>query len=77
MRAYKVTAAEGETVLGFRFGSTQADAKAKRDELMEQFSIKKSAIETEEVEIPVAKAELLAFINELAAGQDAVEDADE
>lgn len=77
MRAYKVVAAEGDTTLGFRFGSTQADAKEKRDSLMEQFSIKKSAVLIEEVEIPVAKAELLAFINELAEGQDAVEEADE
>lgn len=77
MRAYKVVAAEGDVTLGFRFGSTQANAKEQRDELVTQFAIKKSAVTIEEVEIPVAKAELLAFINELAAGQDAVEDASE
>lgn len=77
MRAYKVTASDGETDLGFRFGTTQSDAKTKRDELMEQFDVKKSAVSIEEVEIPMAKAELLEFINELAAGQDAVEDANE
>ena len=73
MRAYQVTAKDGDTVLGTRYAGTQADARAKRDELMAQFDVKKSAVETEEVEVPVAKSELLEFINELASKADAVE----
>lgn len=74
MRAYEVKATDGEELLGRRFGATQADVRAKRDELMSQFNIKKSACTIEEVEIPVAKAELLDFINELAAVSDMVEE---
>ena len=77
MRAYQVTAKDGDVVLGTRYAVTAADAKAKRDELMAQFGIKKSAVETEAAEVPVAKTELLAFINELAAKGDAVEATDE
>lgn len=73
MRAYQVTAKDGDTVLGTRYAGTQADARTKRDELMAQFDVTKSAVETEEVEVPVAKAELLDFINELASKADAVE----
>jgi hypothetical protein len=67
MRAYKVEA-EGH---GFRFGSTQADARAKRDELVEKFEVKKSKVTIEEVEIPTGKADLLEFVNNLAEQQDA------
>jgi len=76
MRAYEVKAVEGDDdeLLGRRFGATQADARAKRDELMEKFGVKKSACTIEEVEIPMAKAELLEFINELASENDAVEE---
>lgn len=74
MRTYQVTAQEGETVLATRYGSTQADAREKRDALVEQFSIKKSQVTIEEVDVSLAKPELLAFINELAAKADAVEE---
>lgn len=77
MRAYQVTAVDGETTLATRYGSTQADARAKRDELVAQFNVKKSAVSIEEVEIPVAKGDLLDFINELSAKADAVEGEDE
>lgn len=74
MRAYEVQALDGDDLLGKRFGATQADARDKRDELVELFGIKKSACTIDEVEIPVAKAELLEFINELAAVSDMVEE---
>jgi hypothetical protein len=77
MRAYKVAAYENqgdkdkqENPLATRYGSTNADSKTKRDELMEQFSVKKGLVSIEEVEIPVAKAELLEFINTLSAAAD-------
>lgn len=73
MRAYKVTAKDGDTVLGTRYAGTQADARTKRDELMAQFDVKKRQVEMEEVEVPMAKAELLEFINLLASEVDAIE----
>ncbi len=73
MRAYQVTAKSGTAVLGTRYAGTQADARTKRDEMMAQFDLKKSEVETEEVEVPLAKAELLDFINALASKADATE----
>ena len=73
MRAYQVTAKDGDTVLGTRYAGTQADARTKRDELMAQFDVKKNQVTIDEVEVPVAKADLLEFINELASQADAVE----
>lgn len=74
MRAYKVTAADDEGVLATRYAGTNADARAARDELVEKFSIKKKDVTIEDAEIPVAKADLLAFINELLTEQDWVDD---
>jgi hypothetical protein len=73
MRAYQVTAKEGYEILGIRYGATQADARAKRDDLVGLFKVKKSMVAIEETEIPVAKAELLEFINQLVTGLDIVE----
>lgn len=77
MRAYKVSAVEDGEVIGFRYGTTQADAREKRDELVELFGVKKKDVTIEEEEIPVAKAELIEFINGLAALGDAVEEESE
>lgn len=74
MRAYKIFVKDGPTSLATRYGSTQADARTKRDALVEQFKVKKSEVEIQEVEISTAKDDLLAFINELAAKADAVEE---
>ena len=73
-RAYKVEAKDGDEVLAKRYGTTQADARTKRDELAATFSLKKSDVEITEVEIPYGKAELIGFINELAAEADAVQE---
>ncbi len=73
MRAYQITAKDGDTVLGTRYAGTQADARTKRDELVETFDVKKNQVTIDEVEVPVAKADLLEFINELASKADAVE----
>lgn len=74
MRAYKVTAKDGDTILGTRYAGTQAESREKRGALVEQFSVKKNQVEIEESEIPHGKAELLAFVNELAAKADLEED---
>ena len=70
MRCYKVSV-EVDTVLGEptvinRYAGTQALAKATRDDLVANYSCKKSDVEIEEVEIPLSKTELLAFVNSLA-----------
>lgn len=71
MRAYKVV---GHVPNGdipetthdrTRFAGTQADARNEKQALMNDYDLKRSAVEIKEVEIPTAKAELIEFINEL------------
>lgn len=70
MRVYLVKASTGAK----RYGGTQADAKGKRDGLMEQEGLKKSSVTIEEVEVPTAKPLLLDFINGLCEEQDKLRD---
>lgn len=65
MRCYQVTGPGAK-----RYAATNADARAKRDELVEQLGCKKKDVEIEQVEVPTAKAELLEFINGLCAELD-------
>ncbi len=65
MRCYQVTGPGAK-----RYAATNADARATRDELVEQLGCKKKDIEIEQVEVPTAKAELLEFINGLCAELD-------
>lgn len=66
MRCYLVTVpAVKDGKQPKRYAGTQADARKVREELVEEFDVKKSSITIEEVEVPTAKAELLAFINGL------------
>lgn len=74
MRAYKIVAVDGDTTLATRLAGTQADAKTTRDELMEQFDVKKNSVTIEEEEVPMDKPSLLAYINAILEGQDAVEE---
>jgi len=57
-----------------RYGSTNADAKDKRTELMAVLGVKKKDITIEQVEVPADKAGLLEFINGLCAESDAKTD---
>lgn len=60
MRVYQVTAS------GFtRYASTQADARATRDELAARTGAKPRDVKIQQTDIPTAKAELLEFVNEL------------
>lgn len=61
MRCYLVKTPTGIK----RYASTNADAKTQRDEFMADGGWKKSAIVIEQVDISLAKAELLEFINGL------------
>lgn len=64
MRAYLVSAQPQGSTVKFLIASTQADAKEKRDELVDDLGIKKKDVNIEEIEIPNSKQELLDFINE-------------
>jgi hypothetical protein len=68
MRCYLVTGPGTK-----RYASTNADAKTTRDELVEQLGAKKKDIEIKQVDVPVAKAELLEFINALCVETDVKE----
>ena len=65
MRCYQVTGPGAK-----RYAATNADARATRDELVEQLGCKKKDVEIEQVDVPTAKAELLEFINGLCAELD-------
>lgn len=65
MRCYLVTGPGAK-----RYASTNADARATRDELVLQLGCKKKDVEIEQTDIPTAKAELLEFVNGLCAGLD-------
>lgn len=60
MRCYLVTGPGAK-----RYSSTNADARATRDTLVEQLGCKKKDVEIEQTDIPTAKAELLEFVNGL------------
>lgn len=64
MRAYLVSAQPQGSIVKFLIASTQADAKEKRDELIDELDVKKKDCNIEEIEIPNSKQELLEFINE-------------
>jgi len=65
MRCYLVTGPGAK-----RYAATNADARTTRDALVEQLDCKKKDVEIEQTDIPVAKAELLEFINGLCAETD-------
>lgn len=71
MRVYQVSAEVDEVVVATRYGSTAADAKTKRDELVEALELKKSQVTIEQIEIPTHKADFLEWLNELVTGYDA------
>ena len=65
MRCYLVTGPGAK-----RYASTNADARATRDELVLQLGCKKKDVEIGQTDIPTAKAELLEFVNGLCAELD-------
>lgn len=67
MRAYLVSAQPQGSIVKFSIASTQADAKEKRDALIDELGVKKKDCNIEEIEIPNSKQELLEFINEQIA----------
>jgi len=63
MRCYTVTTRTSPPLK--RFAGTQADAKKTRDQLMVDADVKKKDVVIEETEVPVAKAALIQFLNDL------------
>jgi hypothetical protein len=71
MRCYQVTATNTKgQIVATRLASTNADARAVREDLMESFDLRKKDIEIENHEVPVAKPDLLSYINDLLAHND-------
>lgn len=74
MKAYKIEAKKGDVVFATRYAGTAALSKSTRDELVESFDLKKKDVSISDYEIPTSKAELLEFVNTLAAAADLQED---
>lgn len=65
MRCYLVTGPGAK-----RYAATSAEARATRDGLVDLLGCKKKDVEIEQTDVPVAKAQLLDFINGLCAELD-------
>lgn len=65
MRAYRIGAPSA-----FRFAGSQSDASKQKTELMETFSLKRTQVSVEEIEVPTDKVGLLEFLNKVAKSQD-------
>lgn len=70
MRCYLVTATDDGETVATRYASTAADSKTTRDDLIEKFGVAKKNVEIEQVEVPLDKAGLLEYLNELVAKND-------
>lgn len=78
MRCYLVTAkSNADDVLGRRIAATNADARAVREDLMETFDVKKKNVDIENHDVPVAKPELIAYLNDMLVAQDEAPDENE
>jgi hypothetical protein len=53
-----------ETKPEVRWAGTQADARAAKQQMMEDFGLKRSQVDVDEEDVPTDKAGLLAFLND-------------
>ena len=74
MRCFQVTVKDYDKVLATRLAPTNAIAKATREELMATFQVKKKDISIDQHEVPVAKPQLIEYINNLLAASDKAEE---
>jgi hypothetical protein len=74
MRCYKVIAKDGDEVLATRIAGTNALARETRDEMVATFEVKKKDVTIEEHEVPVAKDQLIEYLNEIFGAQDSTGD---
>lgn len=71
MRCYLVVAKNNDgNTIARRIASTNADARAVREDVMETFDLRKKDVEIEQHEVPVDKPGLIAYLNELLVEQD-------
>lgn len=70
MRCYKIKAVGKDGVVATRYAGTNADAKDTRDQLVQKTGLKKKDVSIDQDEVPMAKADLLDFINALLVKQD-------
>lgn len=68
MRCHVVRTTDNDGKLHQAFAGTNALAKSQRDQFVEELGVKKSEVETSQTDVPLAKAELLSFMNELLKG---------
>lgn len=75
MKAYKVVLEEDGAVLATRYAGSQAEVREHKGRLAKQFGIgpRSKGLTSEEVEVPTGKAELLEFVNAVAALADQLE----
>ncbi len=60
MRCYKVSS--GNTTI---IAATQGDARKVREQVAEKEGVNKKVVDVEEIDVPLAKAELIAYLNNL------------
>lgn len=75
MRCYLVTATKNDETVAKRLAPTNAAAREVREELMEQCNVKKKDVSIEDHDVPVAKPDLLAYLNDLLQKSDVNTDA--
>jgi len=68
MRCYVVATTDNEGNKHQAFASTNATAKEQRDQYVEAYGVKKSEVDVSQTDVPLAKAQLLSFMNELLTG---------
>lgn len=68
MRAYEVlvttVVASGETMTHLNYAGSMADAVKARQAFVDDLQVRKKDVALEEIDIPLSKADLLAWINE-------------
>lgn len=74
MRCYLVTAKDGDTVIARRYAGTNALAKDTRDELVDKLEIKKKDVTVDQTEVPLAKDQLIEYLNALVTQLDLEEE---
>lgn len=68
MRCYKVQVTDDLGTTHQAFAGTGALVKQQRDEYATSLGVKKSDVEVTPIDVPLAKAELLSYMNQLLQG---------
>jgi hypothetical protein len=68
MRCYVVSTTDGEGTTHQAFAGTSALVKEQRDQFVKALGVKKNEVVVAQIDVPLAKAELLDFMNQLLKG---------